>query len=408
MWIENIRIALRALRAHKFRSLLTVLSITVGSFSIVLMSSFALSGLATLVADTEELGGERLLYIWNKQAEREESKRVSYSGGFTTEDRIALLARLPHVADHTAFVTFNGRDWASDGGNLGRTDLVGADGDFFAALHMKPARGRVFSQEEDRGHAKVCVVGAQVANEAFDGDAVGHTLVLGQLRCRVIGQLDAREYFGMIYPFDWLNMVATPLETVAEIEPGAKARAVMQMKTDDGRNNGIVKRIANVLLLERHHGQDDFQIFDFGGGMKKFDMMFVTMQVIVGFIAGIALLVGGIGVMNIMLVSVSERVREIGIRKALGAGPKDIRRQFLFEAAALAGIGGITGVVTGVGAIGLSALIIRQFKPSWVTVIAVGAIFAALAVSIGVGLLFGYFPARRAAKMDAILAMRHA
>jgi putative ABC transport system permease protein len=408
MWVENIRIALRALRAHRFRSLLTVLSITVGSFSIVLMSSFALSGLATLVADTEELGGERLLYVWPKLAEREESKRASYSGGFTTEDRAALLAKLPHVADHTAFATFNSRDWVADSGNMGRTDLVGSDEDFFAAMHMKPVRGRVFNEEDNRRHAKVCVVGAQVADEAFDGDAVGHTLVLGELRCKVIGQLDAKEYFGMLYPFDWLNLVATPIETVAEVEPTAKARAVLQMKTDSGQNNSIVKRIANLLLLERHNGQDDFQIFDFGAGMKKFDMMFVTMQVIVGFIAGIALLVGGIGVMNMMLVSVSERVREIGIRKALGAGPRDIRRQFLFEAATLAGIGGVTGVVTGVGAVLLSTMIIRHFKPSWVSVVAWSAIVAALAVSLGVGLLFGYFPARRAAKMDAILAMRQA
>jgi putative ABC transport system permease protein len=129
---------------------------------------------------------------------------------------------------------------------------------------------------------------------------------------------------------------------------------------------------------------------------------------IVGFIAGIALVVGGVGVMNMMLVSVSERVREIGIRKAIGASPVDIGRQFLLEAMVLSGVGGGIGVGAGiVCAIGASALI-RHFKPTWVTVLPPGAIAAALFVSLGVGLLFGYFPARRAAKLEAINAMRGA
>ncbi|MDB4968773.1 MAG: Macrolide-specific ABC-type efflux carrier [Myxococcales bacterium] len=407
MWLEYFKIARKVLVAHKFRSLLTVLSITIGAFSIVLMSSLAQSGMATLSADIEELGGGRLLYIWPKPSEREEAKRVSYSRGLTKDDRDALLERLPHVVDRTMFTTLNGRDVLLDDGKLIQTDIVGGDGDFFSALHMQAVRGRFFTDEENRRHAKVCVVGAHFADEAWGGDAVGHTIAIGGLRCKVIGQLSAKEYFGMNYPFDWLRLVVTPLETVGEVDPDeAKARLTLQMKLDDIQSQGIVKRISNALLLERHNGQDDFQLFDFSGVMKKFESLLALMGVVVGFIAGIALLVGGMGVMNMMLVSVSERVREIGIRKALGASPKDIRSQFLLESIVLSGTGGLIGVVTGLGLSQLAALVVRHFKPSWLNVVSHGAVFAALGVSVGIGVLFGYFPARRAARMDAILAIR--
>jgi putative ABC transport system permease protein len=212
----------------------------------------------------------------------------------------------------------------------------------------------------------------------------------------------------MSYGFDWLNFVAVPFETVAEIDPAAKSSVLLEVKVDDSQNNEVVKRIANAVLLDRHNGQDDFQIFDFSGVMKKNESLFDVMRLIVGFIAGIALLVGGVGVMNMMLVSVSERVREIGIRKALGASPSDISRQFLLEAIVLAGTGGVIGVTAGVGMAEVSALVLRHFMPSWVNLIDHGSVVAALSVSAGVGVVFGYFPARRAARLDAIMAIREA
>ena len=197
-----------------------------------------------------------------------------------------------------------------------------------------------------------------------------------------------------------------PLETVNEVDPAAKAGAQRHIKTDDVQHNDIVKRIANALLADRHHHIDDYEIFDLSSVLSSFNSFFAIMRTIVGFIAGIALLVGGVGVMNMMLVSVSERVREIGIRKAIGANPSDIGRQFLLEAIVLAGTGGIVGAGAGAGCALLACSIIRHFQPTWVTVLAHGAIVAALCVSFGVGLLFGYFPARRASKLDAIAAIR--
>jgi putative ABC transport system permease protein len=250
-------------------------------------------------------------------------------------------------------------------------------------------------------------VGAKLADEVWDdGNAVGHTIAIGGIRCKVIAQVSAKEYFGMNYGFDWLSFVAAPLETLAEVDPSVKANVTFEIKVDSIFNNGSVKRIANAVLLDRHNGQDDFQILDFSAIMARHTSTTDNMLVIVGFIAGIALLVGGVGVMNMMLVSVSERVREIGIRKALGASPTDISSQFLLEAIVLAGTGGLIGVTGGIAMAEAINLGLRHFMPSWVNVISDGSVAAGLAVSLGVGIVFGYFPARRAARMEAIVAIR--
>jgi putative ABC transport system permease protein len=408
LWLEYFRIAKKVLTRHKFRSSLTVLSITIGAFSIVLMSSLANSGLTTLFAGIEELGGGRLLVIAPKQAEREEAKQSSYQHGLTANDADTLFTTLPHLVEHTMMSALGRQQIIADNGRMVRSDLVAGDGDFFAFTHLVPARGRFFDADDVDRHAKVCVVGHKLAQALWDGDAVGHTLLVDGLRCKVTAQATNHDYWGMDFDFDWLDFVAVPIDTLYEVDTKAYGAMAPWMKTDAKEHNEIVKRIANALLVDRHHGVDDFLLFDFAKLMAKFQSIFDIMETIVGFIAGIALVVGGVGVMNMMLVSVSERVREIGIRKAIGATPVDISRQFLLEAMVLAGVGGGIGVGGGVvAAIGASALI-RIFKPTWVTVLPPGAIIAALVVSLGVGLVFGYFPARRAARLEAINAMRSA
>jgi putative ABC transport system permease protein len=408
LWLEYFRIAQKVLTRHKFRSSLTVLSITIGAFSIVLMSSLAQSGLTTLFRGIEELGGGRLILIAPKPPEREEARQSSYTRGITGDDADILFQRLPHLVEHSMFTPLGRQQLIADNGRMVRTDLVAGDGDFFAFTKLAVARGRFFTADDNERHAKLCVVGHKLATRLWDGDAVGHTLIIDGLRCKVTGQATDHEWWGMDYDFDWLDFVAVPIDSLYEVDHKAYTQGQVQLKTEDQRDNDIVKRIVNKLLVDRHHGVDDFQIFDFAALMSRFKAIFAIMETIVGFIAGIALVVGGVGVMNMMLVSVSERVREIGIRKAIGATPIDIGRQFLLEAMVLSGAGGGIGVVTGiVCAIGASALI-RVFKPTWVTVLPVGAIVAALVVSIGVGLGFGYFPARRAARLEAINAMRGA
>ena len=406
MIFEYIRIAGKVLWAHRFRSSLTVLSVMFGAFSIVLMSSLAESGLATLLRGIEDLGGARLLDVGAKNPERAEQRRESYTRGMTVADRDLLFAALPFVVERTMYAGRGRMDVVGDSGVTSRTDLVGADGGFLDLFRMRLARGRGFTDEENRLHAKVCVVGHKLADKLWGGDALGRWLSIDGVRCHVIGQLANQERWGINFDFDWLDVVVVPLDALADVDPLAPKMAQLLLKTDDSRHNEPVKRILNALLVERHHGVDDFEIFDFAGFMDKFHETVRTMEIIVGVIAGIALLVGGVGVMNMMLVSVSERVREIGIRKALGASPRDIGAQFLCEAVVLSGTGGAIGVGGGVAGAIAAGVVLRHFKPMWVGVVAHNAVFIALAVSFSVGLVFGYFPARRAGRLDAITAIR--
>jgi putative ABC transport system permease protein len=405
MWLEYLRIAQKVLRTHKFRSILTVLSITIGAFSIVLMSSLAQSGLTTLVKNIEEIGGARLLFVSPKKPQRMERKAASYTGGITIHDRDLLYQTLPHVVTHSTYTQRERKDLLGDTGQTARADLLAGDAGILDIFKMRLARGRGFTEDENRGHHKVCVVGHKTAQQLFDGDAIGHWVSLPGMRCRVIGQMAEQDRW-MHLGFDWLELVVVPLESYNDADATANKSATMILMTDDKSNNDSIKRIANALLTERHHGVDDFEIFDFARIMNKFDQVFSIMRAIVGFVAGIALLVGGVGVMNMMLVSVSERVREIGIRKALGASPRDIAAQFLWEAIVLSGSGGVVGIAGGVLMAMATVPIIKHFKPGWVGVIDHRATTIAFVVSVAIGLVFGFFPARRASKLDAIQAIR--
>jgi putative ABC transport system permease protein len=273
-------------------------------------------------------------------------------------------------------------------------------------LSLKLAEGRLFTEEENKKHARVCIVAHELAKELWDGRAVGEWINFHGERCRIIGQLAKVDHWDTNFGFAWLDFVAMPFETAAETRPEILNEAFIQIRTDHVSSNDIVKRIANALMVDRHHGVDDFQIWDFNAFMKQFYMIFAIMESIVGLIAGIALIVGGIGVMNMMLVSVSERTREIGIRKAIGASPSAIAAQFLWEAAMLSGIGGATGTILGAAAAVGSSVAIRQMKEMWIGEVSVIAVIVALAASLLIGISFGYFPARSAGRLDPVAAIR--
>jgi putative ABC transport system permease protein len=406
MIFEYLRIAAKVLWSHKFRSGLTVLSITIGAFSIVLMSSLAESGLATLSAGIEELGGARLILVYGKPPERAEGKLASYTGGLTMADWDQVFAELPNVVERTRYAALDRKDVVADSGVSSRTDLAVGDGGFLTLFRMRLAKGRGITEEENRLHARVCVVGHELAKKLWDGDALGHWMTISGVRCQVVGQLANQDRWGANFGFDWLDVAVVPFETAADALPILRLEAGNLVKTAAPTDNEVVKRIINTRLEARHHGVDDFQILDFAKIMDRWDHLFAIMKVIVGFIAGIALLVGGIGVMNMMLVSVSERVREIGIRKALGASPADIMAQFLCEAIVLSGVGGLIGVGGGVAMTEVATTLIRHYKPIWVGIVAQNAVIAALSVSFGVGLVFGLVPARRASRLDIIQAIR--
>jgi putative ABC transport system permease protein len=400
-------LAARALWAHKFRSLLTVSSISIGAFAIVFISSLARSGFETMKRGIEELGGARLLFVVPKQPERAEVRALSYERGLTQADRDEVFGRMPHVEDFTLYAGFGKKDVLSDTGVKLQADLVAADERFLGFFNLPVARGRPLDAFDDERHAPLCWVGHGAAQKLWpDQDVLGRRLLVMGMRCQVMGEIAEIERPGINFGFNWNELVVVPRQHAADQLADVRFRSVIVVKTDDPGSNDVVKRIANALFSDRHHGIDDFRFLDFSGLIQKFFNVFALMQLIVGCLASVALLIGGIGIMNMMLVNVSERVREIGIRKALGARPRQISAQFLSEAALLSVTGGLIGVGLGMAVALAASLVITQFMKSWVGGISWLAVLAACLSSLGTGVFFGWFPARRAGALDPVEAMR--
>jgi len=406
--VEIVRMALAALATNRGRSVLTLLSVTIGAFAIVVMSSLAESGFVTLERGVEELGGARILLVAQKAAERGEAKQTAYRRGLTLADRERLFAGLPHVAGLSLFSRLGKAEVMSESGARASTDVLATDARFFEAFKMKVGRGRAFTEEENRGRVALCVVGQELAEKvaSADADPIGRFLSVGPLRCRIAGVLVKSDHFGVGFGFDWNDLVVAPSETMGDLDPRVAERASVLLTTDAPSSNELVKRLLNVRLEARHPGVDDFTLLDFSGVMDRFGAIFAALELIVALLAGIALFVGGVGVMNMMLIAVSDRVKEIGIKKALGASPRAIGRQFLAEAVLLSGLGGGTGVAAGlIASIGAAALIERAM-PSWHLSLAPWAAAGALSVSLLIGIGFGWLPAKKAAALDPIEAMR--
>jgi putative ABC transport system permease protein len=405
VWVEILRVGFGAIRAHKFRAALTVLSITIGAFSIVLMASLARSGVATISRGIEEVGGARMVVFFSKQPEKAERKQSSYLRGLITADLEALRDRVPHARFFDMHNTEGERDMRAGGTASKRADVVAGTQDFLGAFSIRLLAGRNLDASDLSGRRRVAVIGDGVRRALFPSAeaALGRIVRADTESYRVVGVADRVKRFGVNFGFDWNDFLLRPLTPVAEGQPHSGNLLVV---TDGAESNDIVKRVAAAILQARHRGVDDFQVFDFSVVLERFYGVFRIMQFIVAFIAAIALVVGGIGVMNILLVSVSERVREIGIRKAMGAADGAIALQFVLESALLSGLGGLVGTACGVGGVAVAGMIIARKEEAWISVVSPQAVVGALVLSIGIGLLFGIMPARRAARLQVVDCLR--
>ena len=403
LFFEFLRVGWTVLGMHKFRSALTLVSIAIGTFSIVLMSSLATSGTTTMVRGLEDVGGARLVIVFPKEPEQAERKRVSYTRGLTMDDAKGLRGRIPNLRA-LGMMTELGDQEVRHAGQVGlRADYVGGSEDFLASFGMKLLVGRnLDSQDIDVGR-RVVILGHGVVKKMFATPeaALGQMVRVGTDSLRVIGVLSEVKRFGVRFGFDWNDFVLVPITMF-----GQRTQGAIILVTSAAEHNDLAKRLAVAILRDRHHGVDDFQAFDFAALMEKLAAVFSIMHLIAGLIAGIALLAGGIGVMNILLVSVSERVREIGVRKALGAPDRAIALQFLFESALLSSLGGLIGVLLGCAGALASGPIIRMQAEAWVAVISVGAVAAALVASLIIGIFFGLVPARKASRLLVVVCLR--
>ncbi|MDP4076372.1 ABC transporter permease [Acidovorax sp. A1169] len=404
MLFSVFMLAIRSVQRNMLRSFLTILGIVIGVSAVITMVTLGHG--ATLAIETQITSlGTNLLMISPGQ-------RIAGGGGsgggvpqFTEADAEAIASQIGGVAAvapqgrTSVTVVANGRNWS--------TGVTGSTNAWFETGNWKLASGRLFEAQEQLAGAAVCVIGETVRRELFGGasgqSGLGQQLRIKQFSCDVVGILVSKGQGGM---GDQDDVVVLPLHTLQRRVTGSRKVNSLLVSMEEGSDSGPLKASLRQLLRERRKlsesDDDNFNIFD---TQQLADTLSSTMGVLtslLGAVAAVSLLVGGIGIMNIMLVSVTERTREIGLRLAVGALEREVLLQFLIEAVVLSALGGLVGVIIATGAsYALSSVMAVPyvFDP---TINLLSMVFSA-----AIGVLFGYFPARRAARMDPIDALRH-
>jgi putative ABC transport system permease protein len=282
--------------------------------------------------------------------------------------------------------------------------VTGTENDYFTARHLDLARGRIFTDTEVHGGKSVCIVGATVADDLFGAtDPIGQSLRLQTMTCTIVGLLEAKGQ--SMGGQDQDDLIVIPLKTLQNRIAGNTDVNMLFVSARSSAVTEKVRRDIEALLRQRRHisgTKDDFQVTDLKEIANTVQRTTGVLTALLGAVAAISLLVGGIGIMNIMLVSVTERTREIGIRLAVGARGREVMLQFLVESIALSCFGGLIGVLLGlVGSAVAAGFLEVPFTPD------IRVIVVAFAFSGAVGVAFGFFPARKAATLDPIDALRH-
>jgi putative ABC transport system permease protein len=392
-------IALRALRRNKLRSALTALGIIIGVAAVIAMVGIGNGAKSQVEAQVASLGRNVVTVFPGSFSSGGARGGWGSISTLTVEDADAIAREVsgvvsvsPEVRDRNQ-VLANGLNW--------NTQVLGESTDYLSIRAWDLSDGAMFTESDVKTAAKVCVIGATVAKQLFpDTDPVGQTLRIRNIPFRILGVLDSKgfNFFGsdqddtVIIPHSTHMRRLNRRTNVNSILIEAASTSVMQSVQDD----------VTALLQQRRGGREpDFTVRNQLELAQAATQSTKTMTLLLGYIAGISLVVGGIGIMNIMLVSVTERTREIGIRLAIGAHDRDIRVQFLIEAMILSSLGGILGATLGV----VGSQTIAQFA-GWPVLVSTNAILAAVGFSAVIGIVFGFYPAHKAAQLDPIEALR--
>ncbi len=403
-------LALRSVRRNLLRSFLTILGIVIGVSAVITMVTLGNGATQSIRNQIAGLGSNLLLVM--------PGQRLAGGGGgggggvpqFTPADAEAIASQIGGVAAvapqarAAATVVANGRNWA--------TSVTGSTNAWFQTGNWKLAQGRSFEPDEQAAGAAVCVIGETVRRELFGGQVqagssappgLGQALRIKQFSCTVIGILAAKGQSGM---GDQDDAVVVPLQTLQRRVTGNRRVNTISVAMADNADSAPLKASLRKLLRERRKlaeaDDDNFSIFDTQQLAETLSGTMAVMTTLLGAVAAVSLLVGGIGIMNIMLVSVTERTREIGLRLAVGALEREVLMQFLIESVVLSALGGVVGIaIATVASWGLAQVmdVPYAFDPA--------INLLSLLFSAAIGVLFGFFPARRAARMDPIEALRH-
>ena len=401
MLLESVRLALRSIFRNVLRSTLTLLGIVIGVAAVIAMVTIGNGATQKITSDISKLGSNMLMVRPGAQAPGPPSNSDARS--FNERDVDALRSGLNAVRGVTPSASKQGKV-TFDAASLDVT-ITGTDASYFTVQDWPTAQGEPLSETEVRAAANSCVIGQTIVTNLMPSiDPLGQTVRIGTMPCTVVGVLAAKgqSTFGT----DQDATIIMPLRTFQRRIAGNTTISNISISANTADDVALMQQTATEILREtRHVGageEDDFSVRDLTQLAATFTSTSTLLTGLLGAVAGISLLVGGIGIMNIMLVSVTERTREIGIRLAIGATARQVLMQFLIEAVVLCFLGGAIGIALGLGLAAIaSSLMSFPFDPSY------SIVLLAFGFSGLIGLIFGYFPARRAAQLDPIEALRH-
>jgi len=400
LW-NTILLALRELKRNVMRSILTILGIVIGVGAVITMVTIGGGATAQVKEQIASMGSNMLMVTPGKRIGPIQSSTnivlFKVNDGEAILRDVSAIAAVAPVSSKSIQAVFGNQNWS--------TEVTGSDNHYFRVTNRLIRSGRQFSDSELRSGAAVCIVGETVRKKLFGGqESLGGNIRLEKLSCQVIGILEAKGQNTM--GMDQDDIVVIPLRTYQRRISGNQDVAMFQVSVQQGASTDKAQRDIRLLMRERRHlspsDDDNFNVMD----MKEIVRILTgTTQLLTGLlsaVAAVSLLVGGIGIMNIMLVSVTERTREIGIRLAIGALESEVLMQFLVEAVVLSSFGGLIGIVLALTAsVWLASMLRVPF------VFNTGIVVIAFLFSTMVGVIFGYFPALKAARLDTIEALRH-
>ncbi|MDD5341416.1 MAG: ABC transporter permease [Patescibacteria group bacterium] len=394
-----------ALSANKARSSLTILGIVIGIGSVITMLSIGQGAQSSIQSSIQSIGSNMITV--SNGAQRGPGTFVSTGRGsaksLTLADAQAIADQVNNIKAVSPEVS--GRYQVTAKGQNTNTQVTGVASDYAVVRNIEIDSGNFITDQNNQNLAKVAVLGPSTRDDLFGegADVIGQTVRINKMEFKIIGVTESKGGSGFGSQDDAIYI---PLNTATRYFTGDDYLSNISVSAQDADSTSVVQQDITNLLLDRHHISDptlaDFNTMNQADIANAASSVASTFTILLGAVAGISLVVGGIGIMNMMLTTVTERTREIGLRKAIGAKRKDISSQFLIEAVALTFIGGLLGIIIGFSASwGITLLGLIQ------TTVSLSSILLAFGVSAAIGIIFGYYPATRAAKLNPIEALRY-